>query len=299
MFGIYEQAIRLAIADRLQSEDKVLICQRNVQLAKSSDSFVICSKVRLMICGRSGWKLLAPVMATIGGSEAVEVFVYEEDPCSQISINDIIDSLYSDKSNHLHSKSYKDTTIQSFHLSFTEVAIIGDAEAEMYFNKMDILVSVTLEAIYESQRLQFNFDRVRNYMRSDAILIPQHSSLSIVPVTAARVHSHLQDGQPSFRRNSSGIEHYETRAQTIYPLYTRNLYECAAIQELFSFRYPTSRCVHISSETRLKKLAFQMERDCTVTGFCGFYQASKLPFSIEFDRNHSFLLLTIFEDVTS
>lgn len=25
MFGIYEQAIRLAIADRLQSEDKVLI----------------------------------------------------------------------------------------------------------------------------------------------------------------------------------------------------------------------------------------------------------------------------------
>lgn len=166
------------------------------------------------------------------------------------------------------------TAIQSSHLSPSEVAIIGDAKAEMYFNKMDIIVSVTLEGIYESQRLQFNFDRVRNYIRSDAILIPHHSSLSIVPVTAARVHSYLQDSQPSFRRSSSGIEHYESRAQTIYPLYTRNLYECAAVQELFSFRYPTSRCVHISSETRLKKLTFQMERDCTVTGFCGFYQVN-------------------------
>lgn len=51
-----------------------------------------------MICGSNGWKLIAPVMSMVEVSGAVEVFVYEEDKCSQIQINDIIDSLYSEKS---------------------------------------------------------------------------------------------------------------------------------------------------------------------------------------------------------
>lgn len=141
---------------------------------------------------------------------------------------------------------------------------------------MDIIVSITLEAIYESQWLQFNFESVKNYMRSNAILIPRHSSLTIMPVTAARVYSYLQQlpYEKKLHQPLNGIEYYETRAQTVCPLYTRNLYECAAGQELFSYRHVISRCVQISSDTRCHKLSFNIDRECVVTGFCGYFQAT-------------------------
>lgn len=51
-----------------------------------------------MICGEHGWKLLEPVMAITNNSVAVEVFVFDEDPCARISIIEATEILYNDRS---------------------------------------------------------------------------------------------------------------------------------------------------------------------------------------------------------
>lgn len=51
-----------------------------------------------MICGENGWKLLEPVMAILNNSNAIQVFIFDEDPCARISINEATEILYNDRS---------------------------------------------------------------------------------------------------------------------------------------------------------------------------------------------------------
>ncbi|XP_055309339.1 protein arginine N-methyltransferase 5-like isoform X2 [Sitodiplosis mosellana] len=236
MHNVYAKAIRLAIEDRLQINDKV----------------------RLMICGANGWKLLEPVMAIIDNSKTVEVFVFDEDPCARISIKEAIEHLYADRN--------------------TKITILADANAEEYFAEMDIVVSITSRAIYESQCLQFNFNRVHEYIRPDAIFIPGQSSISIVPITCALAYSTLHEGALKFNHRNSAheLQSYEIRAQIVCPLYTRNFYECADAHELFSFKYQCSyndRSIRVTTDSRTKRSEFVLDREAVVTGFAGYFQA--------------------------
>lgn len=163
-----------------------------------------------------------------------------------------------------------------FFFTETKITILTDANAEKYFGEMDIVVSITSKAIYESQCLQFNFDRVRRYVQPNAILIPNQSTISIVPITSALTHSMLQEGFSYDRRNPShGLQNYKVRTQTVCPLYTRNFYECATVQELFSFKHHCScndRSVRIMDDARIKRSEFVIDRDAVVTGFAGYFQ---------------------------
>lgn len=143
---------------------------------------------------------------------------------------------------------------------------------------MDIIVSITSKAIYECQCLQFNFERVREYIRPDAIFIPRQSTLSIVPITSSVAYSALLDGGLHFdyRNPTHGLQSYKIRAQTVCPLYTRNFYECSTAQELFTFKYQCSynaRSIRVVADTRTKRPEFTIDRDCVVTGFGGYFQA--------------------------
>lgn len=157
------------------------------------------------------------------------------------------------------------------------VTILADSRVGKYFQKMDIVVSITDEAIYESQWLQFNFDSVRNFIHPEAILIPRQSSMSIAPITSAKAHAYLLDGYAGYHRRNPAqrLQNYYTRAQIISPIYTRNVYECATRQELFSFTHSHTcdeKFIEISAETRLKRLEFKIDCDCIVTGFGGYNQ---------------------------
>lgn len=275
-------------------------------LSEYSNQHKIITQVRLLICGSGSWKILSPIMLMPEIIHAsVEVFIYEENQSIQIFLNDIIDSLYSDKGTLCYTNVFNFTPswcayfnwhsfmshseLPSFFGTklkkkkkickfcvFSDIIVIRDGYSKEYYNSMDIIVSLTLEAIYESQWIQFNFDNVKNYIRTDGILIPHQTSLKIVPVTTARVYSYLQqlnDHMKYFRKSANGIECYETRAQTIYPMYTRNVYECAGSQELFSFQHIASN-LQITSDTRIHKFNFKIDRDCVVTGFSGYYQAT-------------------------
>lgn len=145
---------------------------------------------------------------------------------------------------------------------------------EKYYRKMDIVVSITLSSIYESQWLQVNFNRVCNYIRSDAIMIPRKSGLSVVPVLSANAYSFLQRcPQIQYRNETHGHERHEIRSQVVCPIYTRNFYECSTSQELFVFPYRLGD-VEILSDHRYKMLTFTIHRDCVVTGFCGYFDAT-------------------------
>lgn len=160
----------------------------------------------------------------------------------------------------------------------TKVTILADTSAEEYFQEMDIVVSITSKAVYESQCLQFNFDRVHEYIRSDAIFIPRESTLSIAPITSAMAYSTLHEGVASFNSldASHGLQSYKIRSETVCPLYTRNFYQCATSQELFSFKYQCSyneRSIRVHNDIRTQKPVFIIDRECVVTGFAGFFQA--------------------------
>ncbi|XP_031633728.1 protein arginine N-methyltransferase 5-like isoform X2 [Contarinia nasturtii] len=233
LLNFYAKAIQLAIEDRLQLSDKI----------------------RVLISGSNGWNLLNYIMTKFNDSDAVEVFIFEENPCSQLLINEAIEHLYADR--------------------ITRVTVLNDLKLEEYYKTMDIVASITFESIYESQWLQFNFDRVCEYIRPGAIMIPYQSTLTIVPITSTSTYTFLQEGSMEIMQN--GFENYSKRAQTMSPLYTRNLYECSNSQVLFSFKYrcfrTDKRSIRISSDTRMKRLEFMIERDCVVTGFGSYFQA--------------------------
>lgn len=140
---------------------------------------------------------------------------------------------------------------------------------------MDIVVSLTSEAIFESQWLQFNFNRAHDYIRPNAIFIPRQTSLTIMPITSAMACAYMHDGQNvkyRCRQSVNGMENYVKRAQTMTSLYTRNVYECAVGQQLFPFQYTYENSVQISTDTQMKRLQFTIVRDCIVTGLGGYHQ---------------------------
>lgn len=51
-----------------------------------------------MICGANGWKFLEPVMNVIGYSDVVKVFIFDENSCARISIEEAIRQLYAEAS---------------------------------------------------------------------------------------------------------------------------------------------------------------------------------------------------------
>lgn len=112
-------------------------------------------------------------------------------------------------------------------------------------------------------------------MRSDAILIPQQSGISVVPVLSANAHSFLQRSpHQRYRSQTHGFERHEIRSQVICPIFTRNFYECSTQQELFSFKYHVNEVAEILSDHRYKMLTFDIHRDCAVTGFIGYFDAT-------------------------
>lgn len=101
-----------------------------------------------------------------------------------------------------------------------------------YHHKMGIVVSITLSEIYESQWLQVNFNRVCKYIRSDAILIPRQSGLSVVPVLsanyAANAYSFLQRCQQyRYRNETHGYERQKSDLKS-FAQFTRAI--CTNVQ---------------------------------------------------------------------
>lgn len=159
----------------------------------------------------------------------------------------------------------------------TGITVLANDNVACYFQQMDIVVSLTSEAIFESQWLEYNFIQVQKYIRPDAIFIPHQSSLTIMPITAAKACSSLHDGQNIILRNIShqnGMEKYSIRAQTMSILYTRNVFECATGQELFTFNHEHRNGARILTDKKMKRLQFTMDSDCNVTGFGAYHQSN-------------------------
>lgn len=150
--------------------------------------------------------------------------------------------------------------------------IIGTAVEEELYGKMDIVVSVSTEPIHQYVWFRANYERVSNYFAENSILIPSQSKLLIAPIMAPTIRSEMQAKRP----NDFGME-------AIYPLSIGSFFECATVQELFTFKYSTMKTLIIVSEDRCQQLFFLINQDCVVTGFAGyleieFYEGIKLRY---------------------
>lgn len=136
---------------------------------------------------------------------------------------------------------------------------------------MDIVVSVSTEPIHQYVWFRANYERVSNYFAENSILIPNQSKLLIAPIMAPTIRNEMQ-------AKSLGIE-----MEAIYPLSIGNIFECATVQELFTFKYSTMKTAIIVSDDRCQQLYFLINQDCVVTGFAGyleidFYDGIKLRY---------------------
>lgn len=142
--------------------------------------------------------------------------------------------------------------------------------------KMNIVVNFALNNTYQHQWLQFNFDIVKSYIHANAVLIPSNSRMSIVPIMSSSIQTELREPSRIFDWRNVALPDYQTRAQMLSIITTRQYYECSTVQELFSFdhRNELKQSKHFAPRNQIKQLIFDIHQDCLLNGFAAFFEAT-------------------------
>lgn len=203
-------------------------------------------QVNVLICGTNGYQLLTSIWHMIHGSNAINVFIYEENAYIRKDIFDNIEDS-------------------------SDIVLIAHTDVTEYHGKMDIIVAVSPELMYQSQWLKLNMDHVSKYATIDAIFIPKQTKLFISPVMSSRIQSEIQAETYAYvHRNPTDCREGELRKQTIRSSFMRHICQCSVELEAFKFEYP----MDTFSQERHKQLQFHIEQDYTLTGFAGYFEAN-------------------------
>lgn len=163
-----------------------------------------------------------------------------------------------------------------FPQTFADIQLISSRRQPQLDGKMHIIVSMPFESMYHSQWLQYNFDQVKHFLGPDGVVIPQQSSLSIVPIMSSKIHNKVRHGEIFVDSKEVDVLHYEKRSQTIFAVFPRNFYECAAPKLMFSFELrPNHRMSFChATETETVTVTFDTKLECVVVGFFGYFAAT-------------------------
>lgn len=157
----------------------------------------------------------------------------------------------------------------------TGIQLISSRKRPELYGKMHIIVSMPFESMYHSQWLQFNFDRVKHFLRPDGLIIPQQSTLSIAPIMSSKIHNKIRHGEIFVDSREVDVFEYEKRSQTIFNVFPKNFYECAPPKVVFSFEHRPHKRTPIcyATETELTTVTFDTKLECMVSGFFGYFAA--------------------------
>lgn len=160
-------------------------------------------------------------------------------------------------------------------MNFADIQLISSRKRPELNGKIHIIVSMPFESMYHSQWLQYNFDRVKHFLRTDGLFIPQQSTLSISPIMSSKILNKIRHGEIFVDSKGVDVFEYTTRSQTIFKVFPKNFYECAAPKVIFSFDHRpnerTSFCC--TTETEMSSVTFETKLKCMVVGFFGYFQA--------------------------
>lgn len=204
-----------------------------------------------MICGSHGLKFLQSTWSTLselGG--LVQFLIYEENINIRREIQDFVE-----------------------HHNIATIHTIGNTNEIHFYGKMDIVAALCPEIIHQSQWLHLNFNRVRDYVASDAILIPKQSSMHITPIMSSRIHVEYLAETFQFRhRNTPKHILNKQRELNIGSSHVRYVCECSDEAKMFDIQYSVEILSNVKVN-RHKKFDFVIEQDCLLTGFGGYFEA--------------------------
>lgn len=238
----------------------------------------IDSKLWVMIVGPGCSELLPIVLATSKNiSQKLNIFVFDEDEYVLHAITRGIENFYPNEgTTTANNRRLDQISNPPFSAIPTDIKIVPSRKRPELNGKMHIIVSMPFESMYHSQWLQFNFDQVKHFLHEDGLIIPQQSTLSIAPIMSSKIHNKVRHGEIFVDSKEVDVREYAKRSQSIFKVFPRNFYECAAPQLIFSFDHRPDKRIPFchATETEMTEVTFDTKLECMVVGFFGYFQTT-------------------------
>lgn len=134
--------------------------------------------------------------------------------------------------------------------------------------KADIIVSELLGSFGDNELSPECLDGAQNHLKPDGISIPCKSTSFLNPVMSPKLHNAVQDLRGYYHRTKPTT--YENQAESSYVVYFRNVFHISKPKPVFTFVHPNHD--KIIDNTRYNELEFDVEQDCLLTGFAGYFE---------------------------
>lgn len=135
--------------------------------------------------------------------------------------------------------------------------------------KGDILVSELLGSFGDNELSPECLDGAQQHLKEDGISIPSRSTSYLNPVMSTKLMNIVRDVRNHTYRSEMPHSTYEIQSETVYVVYLKNAYHIARPQPVFVFDHPNRNAV--IDNTRYATLTFDVELDCVLTGFAGYF----------------------------
>lgn len=136
--------------------------------------------------------------------------------------------------------------------------------------KVDILVSELLGSFGDNELSPECLDGAQKHLKPDGISIPSQSTSYINPLMAPKLLNSLRESV-HYRANSHSTRQHLNRSQAESPhvVYIKNAFHITEPKPVFVFDHPNRDAV--IDNNRYKKLEFNAEVDCVLTGFAAYF----------------------------
>ncbi|VEN57616.1 unnamed protein product [Callosobruchus maculatus] len=128
--------------------------------------------------------------------------------------------------------------------------------------KADILVSELLGSFGDNELSPECLDGAQRFLKKTGVCIPLSYTSYLAPLQSLKIHNEIRSNRPA---DKTMQEIYETP----YVSHLANFYQMAQPQPLFTFTHP-NWSENINNQ-RYKRLRFQCEQSCVLTGFVGYF----------------------------
>lgn len=133
--------------------------------------------------------------------------------------------------------------------------------------KVDILVSELLGSFGDNELSPECLDGAQQHLKPDGISIPCKSTSYLNPIMSPKLVSIIREVRGHVRRGKPYT--FEKQAESPYVVYMKNVYHIAKPKQVFSFEHPNKD--EVIDNSRFMKLEFDVEQDCVLTGFAGYF----------------------------
>lgn len=144
--------------------------------------------------------------------------------------------------------------------------VCADMRTWEFEEKCDILVSELLGSFGDNELSPECLDGAQKLLKKDGVCIPSSYTSYLSPLQSQTLFSNMK----MFKSNTS-MENLHENAEQIYVVNMRNMYIISPAQPLFTFNHP--RCDLERNNNRYTTLTFDIQQDCILHGFAGYFNA--------------------------